>query len=200
MFERQPSALHRLVCYVLHRLKEELSVRKKQDDPNADHRLVFQQILFLCGDSLRKGDPSLDLGLQTTFRGPTAERAFQPFVQLTTVQTVIRQCEENDWLRLPGPKSHPTNYTLTDLGKRMARGVLYGKDSVEKPFVPKQLVTVDAVVNQWAGSPLWELMPALRKVAAEAYVAGTVVPHYDLSDKALLHYLEGVASRVRGVR
>lgn len=197
MTEHRPAILHRLACYVLHRFGEELTARGLRKDAQKDHRIVFQTILFLCGDALRTATPPCDLGLQTTFQIPTPKEPFLPFARLTTIQTVVKQCVDHGWLESPGPKGHATNFMLTSSGKSIA--LSFPKDLGDY-LVPEHRQIVDDLVRHWAGAPAWDLTPALRKVAANAYLEERVVPHYDLSDEGLTPFFEGVARRARSAQ
>ena len=199
MIDRRPATLHYLACYVLYRFGEEIAAQGLRGDLQRNHRIVYQNVLFLCGDALRTATPPCDLGLQTSFQTPTPERPFQPLARMTTVQTVLKQCVNYKWFVLPGPRAHPANFQLTPDGKTVAISLRRGSAN-EFLLKPSHLQIIDELLARWVGAPAWDFAPALRKVVANAYLANTIVPHYDLSDESLAPFLEGVARRARSTQ
>ncbi len=191
MSERKPAPLHLLALYVSYRMREALVEKGQAGDPHFDNRHQFEGIVFLAGEALRVGKPSVDLGLQTVFRAQGLNR-------LETVRTVLDQCEENNWLKKPPPASNEYNYSLTAMGRNLVQR-LFGRDGPTNLldfFLGEETWDrVDRAIFLWTGRPPWELQRELLEIAGRAYAEPTVVPHYDLSDAALRPYLEGYSSR-----
>jgi len=176
------------IAFLMKKTLGELSLLK---DPRHDNRLQLERIVFLAAEALRAGASSLDLGLQTQFQ--PNECRFE------TITSVLFQCEENGWLRSPLPSSDESNFTVTSDGMRWISILLEGEvrfGSDERYSLTAQdREEIERVVRRWVGRPPWEFQPEILDVAGRAYIAPRVVPHYDLSDRALRPFLEGYSSR-----
>jgi hypothetical protein len=195
MNERRPAALHLLACYILFRFKEELGKRGLIGNFAADHRLQFEDLVFLVGEDLRTGFPRFEFGLQTIFHARLR-------AQLITVKTVLEQCIEQGWIYLPATGSSNCNYRLSDAGERWI-GEVIRADGIQIDVGGRDLkfldnacrLRIDKVILRWLGSKGLKLQFEIKKVAGRASIEPRVVPHYDLSDPAFRPFFDGVAAR-----
>ena len=192
-----PALAHRVAVAVLLVMEGELKRRGRSGRPQFDHAAIFEKVLLLAGDELRRSDPPVDLGLQTEFRAPRAGGDTRPVV-LRTITTVLAQCVEEGWLEPPKP-GRRLNYSLTAEGRELANALLEGKAGEEQGLDELHRRALRRVVARWLGEPKPSvaLRHEMRRLAGRAWAEPVAVPHYDLGDPRLQPYLEGVARRVR---
>jgi hypothetical protein len=195
MTDRRPAALHLLACYILFKIKGELDKRGLIGDFTADHRLQFEDLMFLVGEDLRTGLPRFELGLQTIFHAYMR-------AQLTTVKTVVEQCVEQGWICEPPADSLDCNYQLSNTGEMWVMEILRNDGARvyvgagELKFLDTDCRSrIDNVILRWLGYSGLRLQFEIKKVAARASMEPRIVPHYDLSDPAFRPFFDGVAAQ-----
>ncbi|MDU0458423.1 MAG: hypothetical protein RW306_06770 [Geobacteraceae bacterium] len=191
---KNASELHMLACYILHCMAVELAEQNSANNVQKNNRLIYEAIVFLCGDTLRTR-AERDLGLQTKVVAPSKRIAGWQ-ISYETVQCVLKQCQEQGWLH--PPTGDNINYSLTLAGQEIIAPLLSDDDRVLRDDKSAALFThstqqiIKDLIKRLLILPKTKLDEEVRQRFKRAYQEQRLVAHYDLSDPGLKPFLTGM--------